>query len=263
MKTIVLLIAILLLAGPALAGDYIIGDGDQLRVSVWGVPELSVDVKVRPDGKITLPAAGDIVASGQTPPELSERIKKAVERFVKAPVVTLTVTDITNNKVYVGGDGTTPQVVNLAGKTTLFKLLCQLPGLDNADLHHAYLLRNGKKVLVDFHSLFYEGDFSKDIAFEPGDIVFIPKNEENKVYVVGAVVTPKFIPYRDGMRVLDAVLEAGGVNEFADENDVLIVRRHPEMRIHVRLKDLMKGKDMGMNLALQPGDYVTVPERLF
>jgi len=65
MKGIILLFA-LVMAAPlaAYAGDdYVIGDGDGLQISVWGVPEMSVAVTVRPDGKITLPAAGDVMAS--------------------------------------------------------------------------------------------------------------------------------------------------------------------------------------------------------
>lgn len=256
-------LALLLAAGSALAGDYVIGDGDGLRVSVWGVPELSVDVKVRPDGKITLPAVGDLTASGLTPEQLGNNIQKALVRFVKQPLVTLTVTEITRNRVYIAGGGTPARVINLPGRTTLFKLLCQLGDLQNADLRRSYLLRNGRKVVTDFHALFLDGDFSRDVVLEPEDIVFIPNNELDKVYVVGAVKEPKYIIYRDGLKVLDAILEAGGFTEYADQNDVVINRREPELKIRVKLKDLTTGKDLGMNLKLQPGDYVSVAEKLF
>ena len=64
------------LAGVSVAKDYIIGGGDLLQVSVWDVPQFSVEVAVRPDGKITLPAVGDIVAAGATPKQLATTIQK-------------------------------------------------------------------------------------------------------------------------------------------------------------------------------------------
>jgi hypothetical protein len=77
------LIVCVLLPAQVLSADYVIGDGDSLNVSVWGVPELSVTTVVRPDGKITLPAVGDVVATGLTPVELSRDLTKVLESYVK------------------------------------------------------------------------------------------------------------------------------------------------------------------------------------
>jgi len=246
----------------AQAEDYVIGGGDILQVSVWGVPEMSGEFVVRPDGKITLPAAGDVPAAGQTPVRLGENLAVVLSGFVKKPIVTVAVTGITNNRIYISGGGVPPAVVSLPGKTTLFKFLCSLQGLENADLRGAYLLRKGERVPVDFFALFWEGDFSKDPELEPEDILFIPNNERNKIYVLGAVKEPKYIFYRDGVKVLDAILEAGGFNEFASKNDVVIFRKNQE-KIRVKAKDLTRGKDLAQNVPLAPGDYVVVEEGFF
>jgi len=245
-----------------LAADYVIGDGDVLQLSVWGVPDLSVKVKVRPDGKITLPAAGDVIASGMTPSQLSQELATVLGKFVKEPIVTLTVDEITNNKVYVFGGGVPSTVLNLSGRTTLFKMLCQLENVDNTDLKNAYLLRDGKRFFSDFYSLFVEGDLSRDFILHAEDIIYLPTNELNKIYVVGAVQEPKYVFYREGIKVLDVILEAGGFNEFADVNDVTIIRNNSN-NIRVRLKNLMNGKDVEQNLSLVPGDYVVVSEGIF
>jgi len=242
--------------------DYVIGDGDGLAVSVWGVPELSVDVVVRPDGKITLPAVGDIDASGYSPQQLTEHLKERLMNFVKEPIVTLTVKEITNNKVYVAGGGVPSAIINLPSRTTLFKFLCQFGTLDGADLRHAYVVREGRKILEDFYSLYWEGDFSRDIKLQAEDIVFIPNNEVNKVYVVGGVKNPMFIIYRKGLKVFDAILEAGGFTEFAKENDVEIIRKSGE-KISVKIKKLTEGKDSTQNIFLEPGDYIVVEEGIF
>lgn len=263
MKRIWLLLSLsFFLSVAAQAEDYVIGGGDVLQVSVWGVPELSGQFVVRPDGKITLPAAGDVAAAGQTPARLGENLSVVLGSFVKKPIVTVAVTGITNNRIYISGGGVPAAVVNLPAQTTLFKLLCSLQGVEHADLRHAYLLRKGERVSADFFALFWEGDFSRDMELRPDDILFIPNNEQNKIYVLGAVKGAKYIYYRDGVTVLDAILEAGGFNEFASKNDVVIFRKNHE-RIRVKAKDLTRGKDLSQNIPLAPGDYVVVAEGFF
>lgn len=255
-------VLLLILCGPVFAGGYIIGDGDLLQVSVWGVSELSVEVRVRPDGKITLPASGDVMATGKSPEMLGRGIRTLLGKFVKEPIVTLTVVEMTNNKVYVAGGGVPSRVVNLAGRTTLFRFLCQIENLENADLSKSYLLRKGERLVADFYSLLIKGDMSKDLDLEPEDILYIPSNEKNKVYVVGAVIEPMVLPYHEDIKVLDAILSAGGFGEFAKENNVTVVRKNKK-KIRVNMKDLIKGKDLDQNIKLFPGDYVIVAESIF
>ena len=146
MLTRILLIALILLsiAVNAVAQDYIIGGGDLLRVSVWDVPQLSVEVIVRPDGKITLPAVGDVDAAGVTPKYLARKITKVLGKVVKKPIVTLTVVEVTNNRVYVAGGGVPSEVVPLSSQMTLFQFLCRFDSLDEADLQGSFVMRKGK-----------------------------------------------------------------------------------------------------------------------
>ncbi|MEJ2199928.1 MAG: polysaccharide biosynthesis/export family protein [Desulfuromonadaceae bacterium] len=261
----VLLAVFLFSVGTVWGSDYVIGDGDGLSIAVWGVPELSVGVVVRPDGKITLPAAGDVVASGFTPAELGQELTKILEKYVKTPIVTVTVAGITNNRIYISGGGVPPGVKNLQGRTTLFKLLCSLEGIQNADLQRAYLMRGGQKVEVDFHELFDKGNLEGDIALQSEDILFLPTNELNKVYVVGAVANPQYIIYRDGLRILDAILESGGFTKFAKESAVLVLRKKGEdrERIKIDMEELMENGEWNQNLELKRGDYVIVKEGMF
>lgn len=266
-KILILLLSTFFLVQWGFAGDYVIGDGDVLNVSVWKEPELSGQVIVRPDGKITLPAIGDVVATGTTPQQLSKDIKKALYRVVKEPIVTLSVVTVTNNNVYVAGGGVPSEVVALSGRNSLFKLLCRFSTLENADLSNAYVMRGGKKVKNDFYGLFVNGDFSQDIDLLPNDIVFIPHHRDNKVYVLGAVIEPKYIYFRNEMKVLDAILESGGFTQYADQSEVVIIRNiensNQKKEIEVNIKDLLKGKDLAQNILLRPGDYVAVREGLF
>lgn len=254
-----------LLPTQVFSDDYVIGDGDGLKVSVWGVPDLSVDIVVRPDGKITLPAVGDVAATGLTPVELSHDLTKVLGSYVKKPIVTVAVVGVTNNRVYVSGGGVPSTVINLAGRTTLFKLLCSLTGVQNVDFKLARLMRDGQQQAIDFYSLFVDGDISKDIELQSEDILYLPTNEKNKVYVVGAVNEPNYLVYREGLRILDAILECGGFNKYAKESAVLILRKQgsKDTRIKVNIEDLVKDGDLGQNIELARGDYVIVQEGIF
>jgi len=245
--------------------DYVVGDGDSLLISVWGEPALSGTVTVRPDGKITLPAVGDVVASGFTPTKLSEDLSVKLTKVVNKPIVTVTVNTITNNKIYVFGGGVPSGVAVLPSRTTLLQFMIRFGNFKGIDLVNAYLLRNGKKLDVDFHSLLVKGDISKDIPLKPEDMIYIPDNEAYKIYVMGAVNAPKYVFYRDGLRILDAIVECGGFTKFAKENDVLIMRKEAKgtTEISAKVKDLMKEGDMTQNVHLKPGDFVIVKESIF
>jgi polysaccharide export outer membrane protein len=189
-------------------------------------------------------------------------LTKTLQVFVKKPIVTIKVVQVTNNRIYVAGDGVPSQVVHLASRMTLFNFLCSLPGLENGDLRRAYLIRDQKRQTYDFHALLVEGDFTQDVDLQPEDTLFIPSREQSKVYVLGAVTKPSFIYFRDGLKVLDAILESGGFTEFAKENSVVIHRRSGE-KLKVKGRDLLRGRELDQNVFLKPGDYITVEESLF
>jgi polysaccharide export outer membrane protein len=88
----------------------------------------------------------------------------------------------------------------------------------------------------------------------------------SRVRVTGAVRTPRTLPYRQGMTVLDAVLEAGGVNDFASPNGTKLYRRTTEKKtetIRIELGDILNKGGLETNLYLKPGDVIAVPERFF
>lgn len=265
---IVLCAVLLVLALPFAAwadDDYIIGDGDSLKIGVWGVPEMSVEVTVRPDGKITLPAAGDVTASGHTPTQLAAKLTEKLAEFVKKPIVTVMVTGMTNSKVYVLGGGVASGVYSLPGRTTLMKFMSRFGNFNTADLDRAYIVRDGKKLEANISKILLKGELDADIPLKPEDIIFIPDNELKKIYVMGAVATPKYVFYRENIRILDAILEAGGFTKFAKENSVVVQRKTLKGMEEIRVKvgDLLKDGDLSQNIPLQSGDFVIVKEGIF
>lgn len=262
---LIALLGLMLLPPLSEAGDYVIGEGDVLEIYVWGVKELNVSARVRPDGKITIPGVGDVKASGFTPPGLQKALGERLKELVRNPNVTVTVREITNSKVYIFGGGVKSTAFDLNRSTTLLQLLCNLGDVERADLRKSYVLRNGKMIKTDFHKLFIGGDTSEDIAIQSNDSLYIPALADKSIYVLGAVNAPKFIAYRDGLTVMQAVLEAGGFSKFAKENDTTIVRKEgdKDVIITVKAKDLLNDWDLSQNLRLKPNDYVIVREGMF
>ena len=265
MKNVLLALMCLLLPVSALAADYVIGEGDVVGVSVWGEQDLTTHVKVRPDGKISLPGINDVQAAGLTPDQLRASLTGGLTTLLKDPIVSVSLIDSRNSNVFVVGGGVESRVFHMESRTTLLQLLASLGSLQAADLHAAYVYRDGKKIMTGFYDLFSKGQFEQDIQLEAGDTVYLPLKTEVNVFVVGAVNTPKAIFCREGLTLLDAILEAGSFSKYADENKTVVVRKEGNEKrfIDVKAKDLVNKGDLAQNLPLQAGDYIIVKESYF
>ena len=195
------------------------------------------------------------------PAKLSKAIATAMKKYIKQPVVTVSVEQIRNNRVYVTG-GSVSRVFDMTNQISLLKLFSELGDFSTVDLRRAYLSRDGKKIPADFYTLYFEGDLTQDVDLQAEDIIFIPSNTNNIVYVLGAVVNPQPIQYTEGMRVLDAVLGAGGFTDFAKESSITIIKTNKK-KIKIDLKKVRQGKNIEDNIKLSPGDYVIIEESLF
>lgn len=167
--------------------NYRIGVGDELRIQVWRNEELSSQVPVRPDGKVSSPLVGDVVAAGLTTAELAKVLTDKLSNYVRNPEVTVIVTN-------------------------------------------------------------------------PASAEFL-----RRVRVTGAVRTPISVPYRQGMTVMDLVLQSGGLTEFAAPAKARLYRTIDGVtKIYaVDLDGILKKGDLVTNYELYPTDVVTIPERSF
>lgn len=166
---------------------YLIGVDDVLQVNVWKNPDLSVTVPVRPDGKISVPLIGDILAGGKEPMQVAKEVKKSLSRYIREPQVAVILTSLQS---------------------------------------HEFISR---------------------------------------VRITGAVNTPSSLPFRQGMTVLDAMLQAGGTNDFAAANKARLYRKEKDVtaQYDIFLDDILHTGQLETNYTLLPGDIITVPERLF
>jgi polysaccharide export outer membrane protein len=243
---------------------YTIGPEDVLDIRVWENPKLSVVVPVRPDGRITVPLVGDVVAIGMEPVSLKKSLEKALSSYIQKPTVTVIVQSINSLNIYLLGGGVENRVIAPKRELTLMQLLSQIGSLENADLEGSFLLREDERLEVDFYSLAVKGDIIQDISLSPGDVVFIPSNFEKRIQVIGAVNNPMTLNFKKGLTLLDAVLLAGGLTEFANSKNVAVIRKGDEAgstsEITVRFRDVISKGDVKENIELMPGDMIIVKE---
>jgi polysaccharide export outer membrane protein len=166
------------------AADYLIGYGDTLQVFVWKNPELSADVPVRPDGKITTPLVEDMQAQGRRPTELAAHIKQALSAYIQDPVVTVLVKGFSppgnSAAVLVIGAAVTPKSVPYRAGLTALDVLIDVGGLTElANGNGAKLLRrenDGYRVYpLRLKDLVRSGKLSENVKMMPGDIIRIPE----------------------------------------------------------------------------------------
>lgn len=164
--------------------DYIIGPGDTLKIFVWRNPDVSAEVPVRPDGKISMPLVEDMQAVGKTSTQLARDLETALVNYLKKPVVTVTVTDFIGNfteQIRVVGQAAQPQALTYRDNLTLLDVVIEVGGLSEfANGNRAKLVRrtsHGNETYdLRLADLLNKGDMSANVDMQPGDIVVIPES---------------------------------------------------------------------------------------
>jgi polysaccharide biosynthesis/export protein len=159
---------------------FIIGLEDVLAINVWKEPELSQkEVVVRPDGKIGVPLAGDIQASGLTPQQLQDKIAEKLKEYMASPVVTVSVIKITSSSVSIVGQVMKPGVYPLGAPMTVLELIARAGGmtLDAKSKKVRVLRKEGEKILqfeFNYNDAVNGKNLQKNIPLKSGDVVAVP-----------------------------------------------------------------------------------------
>ena len=158
---------------------YLIGADDILNVVFWREKEMSADVVVRPDGRITLPLISDVQASGLTPEQLRARIHEQASKYIEDPSVTVVVKQINSRRVFVTGLVGKPGAYPLSNPTTVLQLLSMAGGVsDFADYKKIIVLRNEngtqKALKFNYKDVIRGKNLQQNVLLEPGDTVVVP-----------------------------------------------------------------------------------------
>lgn len=161
--------------------DYIIGPEDVLEITVWRNADLSKVVTVRPDGKVSLPLIGDVVAVGKSAGQLSELIAVRLKEYKENPQVSIVVQQVNSYAVFVMGEIVKPGKYPLKSKTTLLQAITLAGGFTaNAARNKLVVFRFGDKgqkdvkIKASYDDIILRDSSPQNIELKPGDTIVVP-----------------------------------------------------------------------------------------
>jgi polysaccharide export outer membrane protein len=166
-------------SGAATPAGYVIGPEDVLTIMFWKDKDMSGDVVVRPDGKISTPLLNDIQAAGLTPDELRVRINQEASNYLEDPNATVVVKQINSRKVFITGEVEKPGAYTLAGPMTVLQLIANAGGFkEYAQRDHIVIMRSesGRQVQLafDYTEVVRCKKLQQNVELRPGDTVVVP-----------------------------------------------------------------------------------------
>jgi polysaccharide export outer membrane protein len=165
---------------PLKAGkDYVIGADDVLDVSVWKEQELTRSLQVRPDGKISMPLLGDVQAAGLTPGQLAQSVGDKLKKYLTAPQVTVILTQINSQRVYVTGEVTRPGAYPVLPGMTVLQAITSAGGLTQfANSKKIFLMRDENHIQTKYPFSYKEvldgRKAEENLIVRAGDTIVVP-----------------------------------------------------------------------------------------
>jgi polysaccharide biosynthesis/export protein len=216
---------------------YRIGAGDVINVVVWGHPELSNPMGqseniegqarlVREDGTIFFPFLGVVPVAGRTVEEIRDQVARDLARYVTNPQVDVRVVSFRSQKIYITGEVREPGAIALTDQPlTVLDAINQAGGFnERANRRHAVVTRGDEAMTLDILELYASG--RGDLLLEDRDVLFVPDNEANRVFMMGETVRQQAVPLHDGRLTLaEALTTVGGINlSVADTRNIYVLR---------------------------------------
>jgi polysaccharide export outer membrane protein len=257
---------------PADDEEYRLGKGDEITVDFAGRPEMLAKLIVGPDGRITLPLAGDVMLFGLTRSEAAKAIEAALASYYTNLAVQVTVTKYTANRVLLLGAVDHPGTFTFDGTPTLLEVLArggveagpnksgQTPEVNQVPERCAIYRGSDQVVWVELRAMMEAGNALADLRLRRDDVVYVPSITERFVSVLGEVQHPGAIPLAYNSTLASILAQAGGITDHAGNNPhVQVVDPASGSSRVVSLKDLLNPAK-SLEVTLKPGEIIFVPK---
>ena len=245
-------------AGALHPQDYVVGERDVLRVTVYDHPDLTTVGRVSGEGTFFFPFLGDVKVKGLTIPQIASKISSQLaDGYIVNPQVSVFIEEYRSRKVLLIGEVIRPGPYELTGPTTLLELLSRAGPLASNAGDEAIIKRktsgSEQAIKIDLIRLIEKGDTTVDLVLQDGDSIYIPK--AGVFYVHGEVKKPDMYKFKEGLTVIKAITMAGGFTDIASPK-------------RTRIKRLENGKEItlekvGFDEVIKADDVIFVPESLF